>query len=126
MERLIWHIIAGVLTIFLAIRFVPGVTLEIIPGESSFLGMEITKEWQIIVLIGIILGLINVFIKPILDKLTWPLKILTLGIFSLVLNMGIIWFLDISFEELKIVGLQALFFTTIIVWAINFFLGVKK
>ena len=126
MQRLIWHIIAAVLAIFLAIQFVPNVSLEIIPGQSSFLGIEITEEWQIIVVIGLILGLINAFIKPILDRLTWPLKILTLGIFSLILNMAIIWFLDISFKELKIVGLGALFFTTLIIWAVNFFLGVKK
>lgn len=126
MQRLIWHIIAAVLAIFLAIQFVPNVSLEIIPDQSSFLGIEITEKWQIIVVIGLILGLINAFIKPILDKLTWPLKILTLGIFSLILNMAIIWFLDVSFKELEIIGLQALFFTTIIVWAVNFFLGVKK
>lgn len=126
MERLIWQIIAGILGIFLAVKFVPGVSLGIIPGESSFFGVELTQEWQILILVGAILGLINFFIKPILDKITLPLKILTLGVFSLIINMAIIWFVDIFFRELQISGLLALFFSTIIIWGISFLLGLKK
>ncbi|MFQ6050025.1 MAG: phage holin family protein, partial [Candidatus Paceibacterales bacterium] len=80
----------------------------------------------ILILVGAILGLINFFIKPILDKITLPLKILTLGVFSLIINMAIIWFVDIFFRELQVSGLLALFFSTIIVWGISFLLGLKK
>ncbi len=126
LERLFWYIIAGILSIFLATKFVPGVSLEIIPGQSVYFGIELTEQWHILFLVGGILGFINCFIKPILDKITIPLKILTLGLFSLILNMMLIWFLDILFPELQILGIAALFFTTIIVWIINFLLGVRK
>jgi len=122
--KLLWRIGAGILGIFLAVKFVPGVSLKVLP-ESSFLGFKITQFWQILVLVGGILGLINFFIKPILDKITWPLKILTLGLFSLILNMLIIWFLDIFFLELEISGIIPLFWTTLICWLINFLLGLK-
>jgi len=39
--KLLWHIIAGILGIFLATKFVPGVSLEIIPGKSIFFLMTI-------------------------------------------------------------------------------------
>ena len=126
LERLFWYIIAGILSIFLATKSVPGVSLEIIPGQSVYFGIELTEQWHILFLVGGILGFINCFIKPILDKITIPLKILTLGLFSLILNMMLIWFLDILFPELQILGIAALFFTTIIVWIINFLLGVRK
>jgi len=125
-ENLIWRIISGALGIFLAVRFVPGVSLKIIPGESVFFGIALTQNWQIILLVGSILGLINFFVKPILDKITWPLKLLTFGIFSLVLNMAIIWFLDVLFPEFQVSGLIPLFWTTVICWGINFILGFKK
>ena len=35
---------------------------------------------------ALVLGLINAFVKPVLKVLTLPLNILTLGLFSLVLN----------------------------------------
>jgi putative membrane protein len=36
--------------------------------------------------LAIVLGLINIFIKPIIFILTLPINILTLGLFSLVIN----------------------------------------
>ena len=125
MEKLFWRIVAGILGIFLAIKFVPGVSLEVLP-DSSFFGIKLTQFWQILFLVGGILGLINFFIKPILDKITLPLKILTFGLFSLILNMVIIWILDILFLEFQILGFIPLFWTTVIVWLINFFLGFKS
>jgi len=125
MEKLFWHIVAGILGIFLAVKFVPGVSLEVLP-ESSFFGIKLTQFWQILILVGGILGLINFFIKPILDKITLPLKILTFGLFSLIINMVIIWILDILFLEFQILGFIPLFWTTIIVWLINFLLGLKS
>jgi len=126
MGKLLWHIIGGILALFLAVKFVPGVTLEIIPAKSTFFGIILTENWQILLVIGVILGLINFFIKPILSKITLPLKILTLGLFGLILNMALIWFLEIMFREFQIMGLWPLFLTTAIVWLINSLLRVKK
>jgi len=122
---LIFQIIAGVLGIFLSSKFVPGVSLEVIPGKSIFFGITFTQNWQILLLVGGILGLINFFIKPILDKITLPLKILTFGLFSLILNMAIIWVLDILFLEFQVLSIVSLFWTTIICWGINLILGLK-
>jgi len=125
MEKLFWHIVAGVLSIFLAARFIAGMGLEILP-ESSFLGFNLTQYWHILIVVGGILGLINFFIKPILNLLTLPLRFLTLGLFSIILNMAVIWFLDILFLELTITNLSSLFLTTVIVWGTNLFLGLKR
>ena len=124
-EKLFWYIVAGILEIFLAIEFVHGVSLRVLPG-SSFLGFKITAFWQMLCLVGAILGLINFFIKPLLDKITLPLRIITLGLFSLVLYAIIIKSIDIFFPEFIISGLIPLFWTTIIIWAVNFMLGLKS
>lgn len=42
------------------------------------------------VIVAIVLGLLNVFIKPILVILTFPVTIVTLGLFLLVINAIII------------------------------------
>jgi putative membrane protein len=45
--------------------------------------------------VWLVLGLVNAFIKPIAKLLTLPLRILTLGLFTLVVNValmgGLIW-----------------------------------
>lgn len=98
---LLLQIIAGILGLFLAIQFVSGVEFE--------------GEIQILFLAGIILGLLNFFLKPILKFITLPLWFLTFGLFSLVINIGMILLVDIIFPELKIEGLLPLFLTTLLV-----------
>ncbi len=125
MERLFWHIVAGVLSIFLAARFVPGVSLEVIPGETFF-RIEIAQEIQALLLVGGILGIINFFIRPIINRITLPLKVLTLGLFPFILDLITIWILDVLFQEFTVLGLTPLFFTAAIVWITNLFLGLRK
>ena len=126
MNRLILHIIAGIISFWIAFKIVPGVEIDIIPGVSGIFGIQFTAFWQILILIGLILGLINFFIKPILNAITLPLKILTLGLFGLIINMAIIWIVDVLFPELLIIGLIPLFWTAIIVWLTSFILGAYK
>jgi len=112
MFNLIWNLIGGVLSIYLAVRFIPGV--------------EFTGDIKYLVFAGIFLGLINFFIKPILKIITLPLRILTLGLISLIINMLIIWAVDIFFPELDIKGIVPLFWTTLLVWGVGFLLGLSK
>jgi putative membrane protein len=42
-------------------------------------------------IVGLVLGLINMFIKPILFILTIPINIITLGVFGLILNALLFW-----------------------------------
>jgi putative membrane protein len=120
MRKFFWQILISILAIFLAVKFVPGVTLRTIPGKSVYFGIKFTQNWQILIFIGIILGLINFFLKPILNLITLPLRILTFGLFSLIVNMGIIFFLDVIFPELEISRIFALFLTALIFLILNF------
>lgn len=70
MSFLINWLISG-LAIMITAYLLPGVRL------SGFVAALLT---------AVVLGLINAFIKPVLSLLTLPLTILTLGLFSLVLN----------------------------------------
>lgn len=124
MQRLFWQILVGILAVFLAKSFIPGVSLEILP-ESNYFGIKFTENWQILILIGIVLGLINFFIKPILSLITLPLRILTLGLFSLILNVAILWFLDLIFPELEISGILPLFLMSLLVFVLNIFFQIK-
>lgn len=78
---------------------------------------------------AIALGLINAFVRPILVLLTLPLTILTIGLFLLVLNAGMLnlagWFVD-GFE---IVGFWSAIFGAIVVSLVSAlcsnFIGAK-
>lgn len=110
-SRIFSQIIVGILGIYLAILFVPGV--DISNGEFTREGIKI------LILIGTVFGLINFFIKPIISFITLPLRIITLGLFGLVINIAMIWIVDYIFIELVVADFYALFWTSIIVWFLS-------
>ena len=112
-NKLLFHIISGEVGIFLAAKFVPGV---------EFIG-----SYKMLLLIGAFLGLINFLIKPILKAISLPIRILTLGFFTLIINMAMVWLAEILFPTyLEISGLWPLFLTTIIISILNFFFGLYR
>ena len=116
MKGVLLQIVAGILGIFLAVSFLPGVSLDIIPGKSSFFGIPLTSNWQILILAGGILGLFNFFLRPVLRFVAFPLRVLTLGLFGFAINMFLVWLVAVFFQEFEIQGLLPLFETTIFVW----------
>ena len=112
MGRIILHIVSAALGLYLAARLVPGV---------EFYGTYLS-----LIMIGAALGLVNYFIKPIIKTISLPVIILTLGLFSIVINMAIVWVIaDVLFPEtMEISGLLPLFWTTAIIWAIGLILGL--
>jgi len=49
-------------------------------------GIVFTGEWWKMIIIGAVFGIVNSFIKPIVTIFTFPLIILTLGLFTLIVN----------------------------------------
>mgnify|MGYP003420495325 FL=1 len=58
-----------------------------------FNGIHI-NGWQSAFIAAAVLGLLNTFIKPIVQILTLPLQIITLGLFTLVINAGFMLLVD--------------------------------
>ena len=120
--NLLLRIAASILGLFLAEKFVPGVNFTgpffVIPKNEALIHEFIGS----LVFVGIFLGIINSIVKPILDKITLPIRIITLNLFSLVIALGMVWVTDIIFRELKINGIIALFWTTLIIWGLSFVL----
>lgn len=65
----------------------------------SMVGLWIATRWvsgiriddaQTLVLAGVVLGVVNAFVRPIAVILTLPLTILSLGVFLLVVNAGML------------------------------------
>jgi len=64
--------------LYLAVAFVPGIT----PQSSN---------WFSFIWLALIFGLLNALLRPLLKFLTCPLIILTLGVFTLVINTFMFW-----------------------------------
>ena len=122
MKRLLSQVIAATLGLWLATLYIPKVIIRVYP-TSNFFGFSLTAQWEIILVLGIVLGLLNYFLKPLLKAFTLPLELLTLGLFTVVINMGLIWLLDVMFDELYIPFFLPLLYTTLIIWVLNIILS---
>ncbi|WP_179396254.1 phage holin family protein [Lacticaseibacillus absianus] len=80
------------------LRKVALTTLVFIVYSQLFPVQLSVANWQVALTGAVVLGLLNGLIKPILKVLSFPLTLLTLGLFLLVLNGFMLtmmtWFVD--------------------------------
>ncbi len=48
-------------------------------------------QWWQLLIVAVIFGLVNALVRPIVKLLTLPISILTLGLFTLVINALMLW-----------------------------------
>jgi putative membrane protein len=53
-------------------------------------GIDLSDEIGTILLVALVFGLINMFIKPVVKLLTLPLLLVTLGLFAFVINAALL------------------------------------
>jgi len=54
-------------------------------------GIDFAGSWVGIIWLALIFGLINAILRPIIKVFSFPLIVLTLGLFSLVINTFLFW-----------------------------------
>lgn len=85
-------------------------------------GIEL-KSFYIALIVAVVLGLLNAVVRPVLILLTLPVTLLTLGLFILVVNALLFWFVGTFVEGFHVSGFWAAFFGAIlyslITWAVN-------
>ncbi len=70
----------------------------IVPGVAF-------SDTTTLILAAVLLGIINAFVRPILVILTFPITVITLGLFLLVVNAAMIGLTSIFFEGFMVDGL---------------------
>lgn len=93
-----------VLGILLVARFVPGIEVS---------GLYIA------IIVALLWGLVNVFFKPVLILLTLPLNILTLGLFTFVINALLFWFVASFVEGFSVDGFLPALLGTLVISTIS-------
>jgi putative membrane protein len=87
--------------LWLATVWVPGVSVD---SVGTLIGA------------GVLLGVVNAFVRPVAFILTLPITILTLGLFLLVLNALMVWLVAWILPGFHVGGFRGAFLTAIIVW----------
>lgn len=68
---------------------------------------------------GLILGLINILIRPFIFLITLPFNFLTLGLFTILVNTWMVMLTNACLPDLKIPGFWWALFTALVISAFN-------
>lgn len=104
--KFILRIIANGLGVFAAVYF--------LPQYISFTG-----SWIDYLVVGVILAIANMIVRPILKIVSAPLILITLGFFLIIINMIILFGVDYFIEQVNINGFMGYFWISIILAIIN-------
>lgn len=82
-------------------------------------GVRFQGGWLIIVAAGTILWLANLFLRPILHIISFPITLATLGLFSLIVNASVISLVDAIIPVMKIANFWYCILISLIISAGN-------
>ena len=103
--RLVLKLLVIAAAVWVVAAVVPGV--EVQQGLSSYL------------LIAVIFAVVNVLVRPVLKLLAFPLLVLTLGLFLLVINAAMLGLTALLTERLAIDGLGPAVIASLVISAIT-------
>lgn len=89
MTKFLLRWVINAVALFLAVLLLPG-------------RIDLQTGWVSIIWLALIFGLINALFRPLLNILTCPLIILTLGLFTLVINTFLFWLTSVIGQQFNL------------------------
>lgn len=77
MMHFLLRLLINAAALWVAIRIVPGIDFQ--------------GHWLSLLVVALVFGVLNASVRPMLKLLTFPLLILTLGLFTFVINALMLW-----------------------------------
>lgn len=89
-------------------------------------GFAVMDGIQGLIIAGVVLGLLNMIVRPILKLVTFPLILVTFGLFTIVINAAMLRVAADLTGLISIVSLPSLFLATLIVSAAHIIFDTKS
>jgi len=105
-------LVNSIITLFILAYFLPNVSFS---------------NWLAMIMAGLVLTLVNLIVRPIIKLLTLPLNIITFGLFSIVVNVFLIWLViylvpGFEIQTMVLAGMQLGSFGTLLI--VSFVIGI--
>jgi putative membrane protein len=91
-------------------------------------GIAFTGDWRLLFVVALVFGVLNVSVRPVLWLMTLPLLLVTLGLFTVVLNAVMLWLTGAISDALglgfHVDGFGAAFLGALVVSIVSFVLSL--
>lgn len=68
---------------------------------------------------AIVIGFVNAIVRPILEILSFPITLLTLGLFSLIVNAFLFWLASAFVPGFTVLHFSAAFWGSLVFWLVS-------
>ncbi len=102
-----WFI--NTISLFAVVNIVSGITVS---------------GWTTTIVAGLVLALMNAFLRPLILLLTLPVNLITLGLFTLIVNASLFYLASFMVRGFEIAGFWDAFLGALVFSVINFLLNV--
>lgn len=86
-------------------------------------GIQLSSNTLDVLLVALVFGFVNALIKPLVKLLTLPALLLTLGLFTLVINAGMLLLTAALTSSLTVFGFWPAFWGSIIISLVSWLLS---
>jgi len=93
------------------------VVVNMIPGTS-------VSNWTTLIVAALVLGLINIFFKPVVLLLTLPINVVSLGLFTLIINTALFYLTAMIVKGFTVTGFWAAFWGAFVFSLISLLLNI--
>ena len=111
---IIWRLLINAAALWAATRITPGISFD--------------GDWRTLLVVALVFGVLNVSVRPLLWFMTLPLLIVTLGLFTFVLNALMLWLTGVVSEWLglgfHLDGIGPAFLGALVVSVVSFMLSL--
>lgn len=106
---------------YFAIRFLLS-ALAVMATAYIVPGITVSSFW-VALIAALVIGIVNALVRPILLLLTLPINILTLGIFTLIINALMFWLAASLVTGFDVRGFGSAFFGALVFWIVSWFVN---
>lgn len=107
-EDMLIQLLINALGFFITARIVPGITIE---------------NWETLGIVAVVWGVLSIVLKPILIILTLPVNFMTLGLFTFVINAGLIMLMTVIVPGFSVKGFGTALLAAVVLALLNVVLG---
>ena len=122
------RVLVNALAIWVAAWLLPGMGIEADPSVVAAVGSPTAAAVLAYLFVGLVFGVVNAVVRPVLALLSLPITCLTLGLFAIVVNAAMLWLTSwlSSFTPLRL-EIDSFFWTavlaTLIIGAVSLVMG---
>lgn len=86
-------------------------------------GIDYNEHVRVLIWAALIFSIVNALIRPLIILLTLPAIVVTLGLFTFVINAFMLYLVTLFYSKFDIVNFRSAILAVIIIWVVNYLLN---